>query len=184
MKQLFTLLLLMISFSAVSQVKTSSPTGKRLSDPNQIVLSSTTETTLIADSIQANNLVLGKYYPFRIELAITTGLLNASTLTIKIKYGSGTVTVMNGITLSSSLTDAPITISGYIVARGTNAQFVPVVVSQSGASALSLTPTNSSVRGTMAVDATVKQAFSITATLGGVIGSTILKKDWGIIFDF
>lgn len=187
MKKLFFILFILFPFVLFSQVRTFSPAGTRISTTPSITLTnSTAETTLFSDVIEANSLVPGKYYPFRIDLALTTPLINLSNLTIRVKYGSGTVAVINGAGLTIGMTSAvPVTVSGYLVSRGMNSQFLPIVVSQGMGTAITLNNTNSIARGTMAVDASSDQNFSITAQFSGV-GATasILSVDWILRSDY
>lgn len=188
MKRLNLLILtLLLPLLTVAQVKTFSPSGTRISTtPSVTITNSTTETTLFSDIIQANSLVPGKYYPFRIDLALTTPLVNLANVTIRVKYGSQTLTVINGAGLTIGMTSAvPVTITGYIVSRGMNSQFIPIVVSQGMGSAIVLSNTNTIARGTMTVDSSVDQNFSITAQFGGVgANASILSVDWVLRSDF
>ena len=171
--------------TATAQVKTFSPTGTRMSDPTPLsVIGVTTLTPFYTDSIKANNLTLGKYYQFRIDLAITTPLVNIGTLTLTLKYGTGTLIVTNASVLVGSLTSAPVIITGTIVGRGTNSQYVTMNISQPQGNAINLTSGTSLMQGTMAVDATVSQLVTVTAQLGGTVGGTTITRNWALKQDF
>lgn len=180
MKHLTLALFLLFSLTASSQIKTVSPTGTRISFTPGVSMSGIgSETILFSDVIRANNLLVGKYYPFRIDLSITTPAVNLASLTFRIKYGGQVMTIMNNSTLVGGLTLAPITISGYLVARTNGTQFIPVTVTQPAGSAVSVSFSNSNFRGNMTVDATLDQTFSVTAQVGGVgLGATSIFVDW------
>lgn len=165
---------------------TFSPTGARISaSPGASIAGIATETTLFSDNIKSNSLVEGKYYGFRIDLAITTPALNLSNFTFRIKYGTQVFTLAAAVPLLSSLTLSPITIQGYIVSRGPANQFITATIAQSSGSVLNLSFTNSAMRGTMTVDSTLDQDFSITGQIGGTgFGSTIVVIDWVLRPDF
>lgn len=187
MKRLLSLFTLLIPFVLTAQIKTFSPTGTRISStPSVSIVNSTVETTLFADLIEANSLVPGKYYQFRIDLAISTPLVNLANLTIKVKYGSQTIAIINGAALSIGATTAvPVTITGVLVSRGMNSQFLPVTVSQGMGSILTLGSTNSVARGLMTVDASVDQTFSVTAQFSGTGGNACsLITDWVLRYDY
>lgn len=186
MKKLI-LILLLLPFIVNAQVKTFSPSGSRVSfTPSVTINNSTVETTLFSETIPANSLVQGKYYPFRIDVAITTPLVNLATLTFRIKYGGQTVAVINGAGLTIGLTQSsPVTISGFLVSRGMNSQFLPITVNQSMGNVISLTTSNATARSTMTVDASVNQTFSITAQFGGIGGGNCtLVTDWVLRGDY
>lgn len=183
---MFFSLLSLFALTAISQVKTVSPTGTRVSFTPGVSMSGiATETTLFSDVIRANNLLTGKYYPFRIDISITTPAINLASLTFRVKFGGQVVTIMSNTALVGGLTTAPITISGYLVARTDNTQFIPVTVTQPAGNAVALTFSNSNFRGTTTVDATQDQTFSVTAQLGGAgLGATSLFVDWVFRGDF
>jgi len=184
-KPILILLLTCICFLANSQIRTFSPTGTRMSDPAPVTINGTaTLTTLFTDSISGNNLTIGKYYTFRIDLALTTPLINIGTLTLTLKYGTGTLVVASSSALVGSLTNSPVIITGTIVSRGTNSQYVTMNVSQPQGNAISLTPSNSAMQGTMSVDATTTQTVLVTAQLGGTTSGTIITRNWAIKYDF
>jgi hypothetical protein len=184
-KLLFILCFLPVALSA--QIKTFSPSGTRISyTPSVSIVNSTVETTLFSDVIAANSLVPGKYYPFRVDVAVNTPLVNLATLTFRVKYGGQTIAVINGAGLTIGLTQAtPITIIGNLVSRGTSSQFLPITVNQAMGNAISLTTGNTSARGLFTVDSSVDQTFTITAQFGGVGGNACtLVADWVLRSDY
>lgn len=186
MKQLL-IALLLFPFLASSQVRTFTPTGQRTSvTPVVTITNSTTETTLFTSTIPANTLVPGKFYGFRIDVAVSTPLVNLATLTIKVKYGSQTLSVINGAGLTIGSTSlAPISITGQLVSRSMSSQYAPIMVNQSMGNVISLTTSNALARGLMTVDASQAQTFSVTAQFGGLGGATCqLVVDWVLISDF
>jgi hypothetical protein len=170
----------------MAQIMTFSPTGTRISaSPGVSIAGIATETVLFTDNIKSGSLVEGKYYGFRIDLAITTPLVNLSALTFKIKYGTQTFTMMAGTPLIANLTLSPVTIQGYLVSRGPNNQFITGTIVQPSGSVINLSFTNSSMRGTMTIDSTVDQDFLITAQITGAgVGSTSVIVDWVLRTDF
>ena len=183
------LLIILIAFPCIifAQTKTFSPTGTRISfTPSASIVNSTTETTLFSDVITGNSLVQGKYYSFRVDVAITTPLVNLATLTIKVKYGGQTVAVINGAGLTIGLSQAtPLTLTGVLVSRGTNNQFLPIMVNQAMGNAISLTTSNTVARGLLTVNSAIDQSFSITAQFGGVGGANCsLVTDWVLRGDY
>lgn len=187
MKRLIIIIAFLVPFALTAQIKTFSPTGTRISyTPAVNIINSTVETTLFSDVIEANSLVPGKYYQFRLDLALSTPALNLANITIRVKYGSQTVAIVNGAALSIGATTAvPVTITGVLVSRGINSQFLPVTVSQGMGSILTLGSTNSVARGLMTVDASVDQNFSVTAQFSGVGGNACsLITDWVLRYDY
>lgn len=166
--------------------KTFTPVGTRISDsPSVNVIGITTETTLFTDTIPANTLVGGKFYPFRIDLSLTTPAINLSTITFKVKYGSQTYTAITAAAMVGALTNAPITIQGYLVGRTNSSQFITTTVSQPAGNAVTLNFTNSNMRGTLSVDANTSQTFAVTVQLGGIgAGATTLNTDWILRSDY
>jgi len=185
MKNLLLSFALLLALHGSAQVRTFSPTGTRMSDPNPIsVIGSTALTTLYTDSISANNLSLGKYYSFRIDLAATTPLVNVGTITITLKYGTGTLVVANGAVLVGSLNNAPIIITGTIVSRGLNSQYVTMNISQPNGTVINLPLSSSAMRGIMSVDASVTQNVTVTLQLGGTVTGTTITRDFAVRYDF
>lgn len=178
---------LFIPFLSQGQFRTFTPTGTRTSlTPAVTITNSTVETTLYSEVIPANTLVQGKYYQFRIDIAVSTPVVNIANLTIRVKYGSQTVSIINGAALGIGMSNlTPITISGYLVSRGLNNQFVPITVSQSMGNTISLTTSNANARGLMTVNAAQDQTFAVTAQFGGVGGGNCtLVADWFLKNDF
>lgn len=146
--------------------------GYSVADYTSATLSSSTvETTLFTQTIVAGSMGIAKELNFRIICTLTT-VLAPPTLTIKMKFGASTLTVMSGLTLSTSLTSSPFIIEGVIANVGSStAQIVYAKLTQASSTILLAQPM---AYADWTIDTTTDQTFSVTAQFGSSSATTVL----------
>lgn len=149
-------------------------TGRGLSlidTPDVTVNNSTSEITVFSTVIPAKRMSTNKAMNFKLICNITTALSLVPNLTIRIKFGSSTLNVMNASVLSVGLSNVPITITGMVVNKdSSSAQFIYGETQQNNVAAR-----NASADWT--VDTSTNQTFSVTAQFGGLsLGTSITSK--------
>lgn len=141
---------------------------------NSSVNNTNTETTIFTQAVPANAMGTNKVLRFQFWGTMTT-LLLPPTLTIRIKFGSTTLTVVNAVSLLASQTGSPFLIEVAVVATGTGSQEAFARISDStgtiiltGGLGLSLSAASWSV------DTTSVQAFAVTVQFGTAVLTTTL----------
>jgi hypothetical protein len=132
------------------------------------VTNTATETTLFSQTIQAGAMGLNKELTFKIVCTLSTGVLPPS-LTIRIKLGTTTISVLNAQSLATSLSSAsPFIIDGMICNNNTvSAQFMFAKIQQPSTTLpLLLSASSSMASADWTVDTSVDQTFAITAQFG------------------
>lgn len=178
MKSTLLAILLFISAIATAQ-RISTPQGAQLSFcPGTTITQTSAATEFFRDTIKANTLMPNRYYPFTLVCSLTTPLIGIPGLTITIKYGSQTFSLMSSTALVGGVTGGLFTIEGAMVAKTSGTQFIYAKLMQPNGSLLTLgssvTPT-----GNFTVDATQSQPFVITAQFTGVsLGTSSLTNQW------
>lgn len=117
---------------------------------------SSSETTLFSQNIVAGRMGTNKELVF--------GLLPPS-ITVKIKFGSATLTVLNGQSLATSLASAkPFIIEGMVCNNSVSTQFIYAKISQaSNTLPLLLSASSGMDSADWTIDTSSDQTFSITA---------------------
>lgn len=186
MKNRLSLLLLLISGFAYGQTRSLSASGRVISLAPAITLSNTTtETDLISTVIPANSLSNYKRIKFKIYCSLTSALVTPN-LTVRIKFGSNSVTVINGLGVNISQTSKPFTIEGIIVNRGnTMSQYVYGEIKQNASiGPLALTSPTYNANGIIATNTETDQTFSVTGQFSSTSATSSLTIDfWEIIAD-
>lgn len=145
------------------------------------VNNTTVETTLFSQVIRGKAFGTVKRMEFRLVCTITT-LLTAPTLTLKVKYGNSSFTLVTTAGLSLSMTGRPFIIDGEIVAKNSaNAQSVNIIITQDSLGVITgLTGANAASTD-WTEDSTVDATFSVTAQFGTLSAGTTLVCKNGMV---
>ena len=146
---------------------------------SQNLSNTTTETTVFSATIKAGQLALDRSVRVQYNGSITS-LLLPPTITVRVKFGGTTLTVLSGIALLASATAKPFSIDVFIANRGAaNSQYLLATVTNPGAIAL-LTglAVMEQASATAAIDTTVDQTLSITVQFGSAVSSTSLTTQY------
>lgn len=137
---------------------------------------STTETILFTQTIAAGDMGLSKILSFKMVCILSTPLLSIPLLTLKIKYGSNTMTLASSIGLAVSLTSKPFIIEFEMQNQDvTTTQFAYGFIQQPSATLPMLLSTNDSMQaGNWTTDSASDQIFSVTAQFSALSSSTSL----------
>jgi len=141
---------------------------------NSSLSNSTVETTLFSQTISGGKMGTSKALKFTLYCSLTTPALAVPTLTVKVKLGSTSLTVMSGLSLAISQTNAPFNVTGLIVNKSApNAQFTFSQIIQQSAS-IPLVLTSALADADWTVDTTTDQLFAVTAQFGSLNATTTL----------
>lgn len=167
---------------------TLNPTGAtRTMIPGITLLNNnTTETSLmtVPDTIKANTLS-GKPYKFMMLCKITTPAVSIPTLTIRIKFGSQTLTLLNNISLLGSQSTQPFIIEGFVFPITSTTQLIWAKINQTPGTALTLNSTNTALVSDWTANLSSQNLFNITAQWGGVtLGTAVLQSNVFYRYDF
>ncbi len=179
------LLLLAIPFFASAQNRLLTATGVTVSNtPVTAVTNTAAVYTILQDTIKGKTLSTYKKVTFRAIISLTTSLANP-TITFKVNYGAGSMTITSAVALSLSLTNTPIVIEGFITNTGTtNSQFMYASIRQGTTAAIPLSGNMNFVIGNSAVDSTADQLLTLTSQFGSALtGTTMSVKYWEILRD-
>jgi len=140
------------------------------------VTNTTTETNIFSTIIPAGKMGIAKVINFQLIVHITTPALTIPTISLKLKFGTGVLTIANVAILSASVTDKPMLISGKIANLGvTNSQYVMVEFTNSnGVSAILAGLANSFIVAdtSFTIDTTVDQTLAVSAQFGALSSTT------------
>lgn len=184
MKYILTFIFLIGIAQAQNRALNASGRTKSLA-PAVSVSGTTSETVLLSDTIKGKTLSTYKSVKFKIYCSITS-LLTPPSVTVRVKYGANSVSIVNGLSINVSQTNKPFVIEGVLVNRGvTNSQYIYGTVQQHATlGPLALTSPIYQASGTISTDSETDQLFSITSQFGASIGTTTLQIDyWEIIID-
>lgn len=179
MKKHLLLILLVLPFVAFSQGRNQlTPTGFVASVSPFTTITGGTEQNMFADTLKANTMAKQNNYHFKIFANATTGV-GLSNITVKLKIGATTITLINSLGITVSLTSAPFVIEGDIVNQGSGNAFILCKVSQSGNIPMNGITSVYTMRTTASVDFSTQQFIYVTGQLTGVgLGTTSIGVDY------
>jgi hypothetical protein len=158
------------------QVRLETGRGMSVFEPLTITLNnSTTETTLFSTVIKGNKFGKTKRLTFVVDGVISTALSLVPTLSVFVKLGTTSMTIMNTATLGIGISNRQFHIEGYIAAM--NDPAVQVVWSQIQQNSVS--PTLAMADWT--VDTTNDNTFAVTAQFGGISLGTSLSVKYATV---
>lgn len=138
------------------------------------------ETTIYSRAIEAGKMGTSKEMSFNIFCNLTTGAVAAPTLTLKVKLGTGTLTIMNALSLGLGAASVPFRIEGAVINTSNSAaQYVWARLhTPSSTVPISLSAGAAYMNTDWTVDTSVNQTFSVTAQFGGLIAGTSLATKY------
>ncbi|GAB3317944.1 hypothetical protein GCM10027299_09350 [Larkinella ripae] len=137
----------------------------------------TTETTVCSQMIQGNSMSTNKRLKFQVLFAITSGLVTPG-LTIRVKFGGSTLTVISGGAILGSIgANKAFRLEGEIMNTSATTQVVQAhIVQDTGILPLNLSG-NGLNYADWTVDTTTDQTFAVTLQYGAALtGTTITPK--------
>ncbi len=141
----------------------------------QTLTNSAAETTIFSGTVPAG--VLGTDRSLQVDYygSVVTGLLPPN-MTIRLKFGGVTTTMINNIPMLASQSNRPISITVKIFNRdSSNSQFILCSVRNPGSlSILTGLSVMEEVSATSSVDTTVNQTLEISAQFGSAVATTTL----------
>ena len=142
------------------------------------VNNTTNEVAIMSQTIKGGALGEKRSIKFLMICQVTTPAIALPSLTIRIKYGSGSLVIASALSLQVLLTNSPFKVVGEMSNSGaSNAQTVWGQITQSGTVPIGGVSGNSMVTADWAIDSTVDQTFQITAQFGGLsLGTTLTGK--------
>lgn len=142
-------------------------------------LSSNPETVLFSEVIPAKKMGTGKKLRLEMLFTLSTAAISLPTLTVKIKLGSQTLTIANGLGLTASQTNAPFTVDARIRNKDDAGQQMAYArMAQNGNNLTLLIANSQAVYADMTVDTTQDQNLQVTAQFGGLSsGNTLTLRD-------
>jgi hypothetical protein len=179
MKKIILIISLFMPVMLFGQIRSLTATGMSLAlTSSASITNSTSDLTLVQDSVKANTMSTYKKVTFNIKLAVTTGLL-APGVNVKVSFGGTSVTLLSSSPLSISLSSQPITITGYIKNKGaTNSQILWLEVRQGPTLVLGIGGNSGLYTSTLTKDTTVSNLLSVTANFTSAqSGSTMSIVD-------
>lgn len=137
-----------------------------------VTVSSSTETSIASATIQASSMGENKALEFSLRGRLTTPLLAAPNGTLRLKFGSTTLVVLNQLALTLNLSAQRWAISGRITNTATNAQDV-------GVECRGLPAGFTANSAAWAVDTTADRLLDLTWEFGALnLGASSLVSDW------
>lgn len=135
----------------------------------------TAETSLFSQSIVGGRMGLSKELRFTILCSLTTGVVPPS-MTIRVKFGSSTLVVMNALALASSTTSKPFVIEGVIANKNSaSAQYIFAKIMQYANAVPILSSTGAAIEDADWTENTATdKTFEVTAQFGGLSATTTL----------
>lgn len=161
-------------------IKRETNRGFSLSDANigMSMTNTASEINLFVQNVGGGKLGVNKTLDFESVNRLSTVLINP-TLTIRIRFGTSILTVLNAVSLVSSIsTNKPFIIKGKIVNTSATTQYVYAYISQYGVNVPILLNNDSGLADAdWTIDTTINQQFSITAQFGSSLtGATLTPK--------
>jgi len=138
------------------------------------ISNTTAEMSLFSTTIPAFKMGNSKILKFELTCQLTTPALSIPTLTLKLRFGTFTLTLATSATISASLTEKPLLIEGKIMNLTTGTQYIVVKIfnNTSGVNILSgLGRAIVVLDSNCSIDTTVDQVFNITSQFGGLSGT-------------
>lgn len=180
MKKLILLLLALSPLFVKAQTASLTASGYSFSLSPALTLTNTAvETTILNIPIKANTLANYKNVALSMYCHLSSGLV-APNITIRIKYGTGVVTVLSGLSVNISQTNRPFTLEGIIANMGaTGTQYCYGLAKQSVLTGpLPLSSPNYDAYNIFSVDSTTDQNLTVTAQFSAAIPGTTLVVDY------
>lgn len=140
------------------------PTGVEIKDDDTLTLvNSSAEFTFLTYTMPGGTMNMANELEFNLDFALSTRALLPGSLTIRVKYGTSTLTLGGGaLALLGGASNTPFQLSGVLANRSTPAaQFLRGEIRQ-GTGGLSLGQPVSIAYTSPAVDSTADQTFIIT----------------------
>ncbi|MBD2704416.1 hypothetical protein IC229_27495 [Spirosoma sp. BT702] len=139
----------------------------------------TGETNLFVTTIPGNVLQTNKSVQFSFDFRLTSTLVVSSNLTLKVYYGTQSVTIQNSGVVAASLTNRAMTLIGRLYAYGsTNSQKMRVTLTQDG-QLLGSSNRNYVEIGDFTVDSTTDQTLRVTGQITTGVGTMTLYSVGG-----
>lgn len=160
--------------------KSLDPLGNKISYVDNGLMTTTTETDIVSEVIEKKILSSFRPYYFDLVFELSTGIITlVPTVTIKIKIGTASVTVLQQVALAS-LTGRRFKVVGSLVLNSTNGTslFLDAEVRQDAASIFSgFTSSKPTLADITGVDSTTSQTFKVTLQITSILsGNSILLK--------
>lgn len=160
----------------MTQFLLATPNGLVFRNNSAVVVTNTTaETPLVAGTLSPGMLSMNNRIKFTLICTLSTANLTPGTLTIRVKYGSGVLTLGGGaLALLGGAKESAFKLAGRVANKATASAQVAYseILQASGGLTLSQ-PVNQQV-ATFAVDSTTAQAVAITAQFSAASASNIL----------
>ena len=150
--------------------------------PSLTVTNTAVEQTVFTVPIKGGTLSNYKNLSFVMYCHLTSGLV-APTITVNVKYGTGTLAVISGLAVSVSQTNKPFTLDGILVNQSsTSSQYCFGLVKQSMVTGpLPLSSPNYDAYTNFAIDSTTDQNLSVSVKFGtAVVGTTLVVDYWRV----
>lgn len=176
MKTILYLLLLIPSLLLAQNPKQLTPTGPVMRISPFANITGAAEQNMYSDTLAANSLQKFMKARFTVKANVSTGV-SLSTLTLRFVNGANTVTLLNVLGLTLSMTNRPLTISGEITNQGNGTGLVYIVVSQDG-TVINSVSTYYGVRRIWSMNFANPQEIQLKATVAGLgLGATTIGID-------
>lgn len=150
--------------------------GFSYSQPEALVLNnSTTESDIFSAVIGAGKMGTNKSIDLTIRCTLTTPLTLVPVGTIKVKFGSSTLTIFDGVAIASLQNNTPFKINVYIRNKTATSQIVFAEIDQVANNVPMALTSDRSVYGEWSEDTTVDKTLAVTGKFGSLSANTFLN---------
>ncbi|WP_435018504.1 hypothetical protein TA3x_000478 [Tundrisphaera sp. TA3] len=160
----------------MTQFLLATPNGIVFRNNDAVRVSNTAlETTLLAGQLSAGMLSMNNRVKFTLICSLSTAALLPGTLTIRVKYGSGVLTLGGGaLALLGGATNTPFKVTGRIANKANAASQIAYGEITQASGGLTLSQPVSQQVANFSVDSTLTQNVAITAQFSLASASNIL----------